>query len=202
MKPTCVLPSLSDILNCSAQQNYYSYKYQSQPYDSYKRQSSSHAKLKVSNLLLSTSSSDMIYEEEPIKAKRKRASTSQLNVLNKVFEQTFFPSTELRIELGKQLGMSPRTVQIWFQNKRQSIRTRERVNNTHIILTSPISPSTHRHSASSLSNKPPAYYQKKPAHISLPPLRLPQSSILPPTPLTSAQSSPTTFDHFIIRREY
>ncbi|OAC99774.1 Homeodomain-like DNA binding domain-containing transcription factor, partial [Mucor lusitanicus CBS 277.49] len=56
------------------------------------------------------------------KAKRKRASPSQLSVLNRVFEQTFFPSTELRMELGKQLGMSPRTVQIWFQNKRQSIR--------------------------------------------------------------------------------
>jgi hypothetical protein len=49
-----------------------------------------------------------------------------LDVLNQVFTQTFFPSTEMRNELAKQLGMSPRTVQIWFQNKRQSIRTRER----------------------------------------------------------------------------
>ncbi|CAO3664569.1 unnamed protein product [Umbelopsis vinacea] len=61
-----------------------------------------------------------------IKAKRKRASAGQLDVLNQVFTQTFFPSTEMRNELAKQLGMSPRTVQIWFQNKRQSIRTRER----------------------------------------------------------------------------
>ncbi|ORX59818.1 homeobox-domain-containing protein [Hesseltinella vesiculosa] len=62
----------------------------------------------------------------PLKAKRKRASPSQLSVLNKVFNQTYFPSTEMRIELGKQLGMSPRTVQIWFQNKRQSLRSRTR----------------------------------------------------------------------------
>ncbi|KAI8067849.1 Homeodomain-like protein [Gongronella butleri] len=62
----------------------------------------------------------------PLKAKRKRASPSQLSVLNKVFSQTYFPSTEMRIELGKQLGMSPRTVQIWFQNKRQSLRSRTR----------------------------------------------------------------------------
>ncbi|ORY95470.1 Homeodomain-like protein, partial [Syncephalastrum racemosum] len=62
----------------------------------------------------------------PLKAKRKRASPSQLSVLNRVFKQTYFPSTELRVELGKQLGMSPRTVQIWFQNKRQSLRARER----------------------------------------------------------------------------
>ncbi|CAM0141431.1 hypothetical protein VKS41_003860 [Umbelopsis sp. WA50703] len=61
-----------------------------------------------------------------IKAKRKRASAGQLDVLNRVFTQTFFPSTEMRNELAKQLGMSPRTVQIWFQNKRQSIRTKER----------------------------------------------------------------------------
>ncbi|KAL0080893.1 hypothetical protein J3Q64DRAFT_1607791, partial [Phycomyces blakesleeanus] len=58
------------------------------------------------------------------KAKRKRASAPQLAVLNRVFSQTYFPSTELRIDLGKQLNMSPRTVQIWFQNKRQALRTR------------------------------------------------------------------------------
>lgn len=61
-----------------------------------------------------------------VKAKRKRASPSQLTVLNRVFQSTFFPSTELRIELGKQLSMSPRTVQIWFQNKRQSTKTHAR----------------------------------------------------------------------------
>lgn len=66
------------------------------------------------------------YSSNSIKAKRKRASAGQLDVLNRVFAQTFFPSTEMRNELAKQLSMSPRTVQIWFQNKRQSIRTRER----------------------------------------------------------------------------
>lgn len=70
---------------------------------------------------------DAIRYSQILKAKRKRANAYQLDVLNRVFDQTFFPSTELRAELGKQLGMSPRTVQIWFQNKRQSIRTRQRV---------------------------------------------------------------------------
>ncbi|ODQ56173.1 OTP-paired class homeobox protein, partial [Saitoella complicata NRRL Y-17804] len=60
------------------------------------------------------------------KPKRKRATTTQLSVLNKVFAKTFFPSTELRIALGKQLCMSPRTVQIWFQNRRQGWRARLR----------------------------------------------------------------------------
>ncbi|EPB82383.1 hypothetical protein HMPREF1544_10884 [Mucor circinelloides 1006PhL] len=73
----------------------------------------------------------------PLKAKRRRASSKQLDVLNKVFERTFFPSTQLRAELGRQLGMSPRTVQIWFQNKRQAIRTRERSSSSRENSTSP-----------------------------------------------------------------
>jgi hypothetical protein len=60
-----------------------------------------------------------------IKAKRRRASSRQLDVLNKVFKRTIFPSTQLRAELGRQLDMSPRTVQIWFQNKRQAARSKE-----------------------------------------------------------------------------
>ncbi|CAG8535712.1 1589_t:CDS:2 [Ambispora leptoticha] len=66
-----------------------------------------------------------------VKAKRKRANANQLKVLNEVFQHTFFPSTELRIQLGKQLGMSPRTVQIWFQNKRQSWRSKTRASATN-----------------------------------------------------------------------
>ncbi|CDH53766.1 predicted protein [Lichtheimia corymbifera JMRC:FSU:9682] len=61
-----------------------------------------------------------------LKEKRKRATPEQLDVLNKVFSQTSFPSTEMRLQLGKQLGMKPRTVQIWFQNRRQALRTRSR----------------------------------------------------------------------------
>ncbi|ORY86918.1 homeobox domain-containing protein, partial [Protomyces lactucae-debilis] len=56
------------------------------------------------------------------KGKRKRASPQQLGLLNQIFDMTFFPSTELRNALGKELGMMPRTVQIWFQNRRQSWR--------------------------------------------------------------------------------
>lgn len=61
-------------------------------------------------------------QQSALKPKRKRATSGQLRVLNSVFASTFFPSTELRIALGKELNMSPRTVQIWFQNKRQSWR--------------------------------------------------------------------------------
>ncbi|KAI9276564.1 hypothetical protein BY458DRAFT_505364 [Sporodiniella umbellata] len=65
-------------------------------------------------------------DDEPVKAKRRRANSEQLQVLNRVFDRTFFPSTQVRAELGRQLNMNPRTVQIWFQNRRQAMRTKER----------------------------------------------------------------------------
>jgi hypothetical protein len=57
-----------------------------------------------------------------IKPKRKRTSTQQLKYLQTVFDTNPFPSTDQRIEMGKELGMHPRSVQIWFQNKRQSLK--------------------------------------------------------------------------------
>ncbi|KAJ2705255.1 hypothetical protein FB645_002573 [Coemansia sp. IMI 203386] len=60
-----------------------------------------------------------------IKGKRKRASPQQLEVLNKVFASTSFPPTDMRNSLARELGMTPRTVQIWFQNKRQASRQRD-----------------------------------------------------------------------------
>ncbi|KAH8107921.1 homeobox-domain-containing protein [Cristinia sonorae] len=71
-------------------------------------------------------------EPEPmIKKKRKRADAEQLKVLNETYARTAFPSTEERIELAKKLGMSARSVQIWFQNKRQSMRQSTRQASTH-----------------------------------------------------------------------
>ncbi|KAG8925337.1 hypothetical protein FRC00_004084 [Tulasnella sp. 408] len=58
----------------------------------------------------------------PQKPKRRRADAHQLRVLNEVYSRTAFPSTEERIDLGRRLGMSPRQVQIWFQNRRQNAK--------------------------------------------------------------------------------
>ncbi|KAG8965793.1 hypothetical protein FRC03_000164 [Tulasnella sp. 419] len=65
---------------------------------------------------------DMSSTSPPVKPKRKRADATQLRVLNEVYARTAFPSTEERAELAKRLGMSPRQVQIWFQNRRQNAR--------------------------------------------------------------------------------
>jgi hypothetical protein len=175
MKSTCVLPPLSDIL-----------LHDQKPY--------SRSVLQVSSLLSSPSDDCNYYD---VKAKRKRASPSQLAVLNRVFQQTYFPSTELRIDLGKQLGMSPRTVQIWFQNKRQSIRMKkvgsQQNQNTasyyypHGMMSPPISPPLNNYSSS-----------PKNMFISLPPLRLPPPS---PTysPLSSGYPSPTSLNSILLQ---
>jgi len=65
-------------------------------------------------------------EEPAIKKKRKRTDIRLSEVLNVVYTRTAFPSTEERLKIANDLDMPPRSVQIWFQNKRQSARQAER----------------------------------------------------------------------------
>ncbi|KAK1236323.1 hypothetical protein PQX77_000439 [Marasmius sp. AFHP31] len=69
-------------------------------------------------------------EEPTIKKKRKRADAQQLKILNETYARTPFPSTEERLALAKLLDMSARSVQIWFQNKRQSMRQTRQTSST------------------------------------------------------------------------
>ncbi|CAK5265695.1 unnamed protein product [Mycena citricolor] len=69
-------------------------------------------------------------DEPTVKKKRKRADAAQLRVLNDTYARTAFPSTDERLALAKALDMSPRSVQIWFQNKRQSMRQTNRQSNS------------------------------------------------------------------------
>ncbi|KAG0657779.1 hypothetical protein C6P46_006246 [Rhodotorula mucilaginosa] len=66
--------------------------------------------------------------KEPAKKRSRTLTTpAQTAVLNALLAKTRFPSTETREEVGRQIGMSARRVQIWFQNRRQSQkRQRER----------------------------------------------------------------------------
>jgi hypothetical protein len=47
------------------------------------------------------------------KKRRSRATQEQLDMLNGVYQRTPFPTTAERNELAHQLGMTPRSVQIW-----------------------------------------------------------------------------------------
>ncbi|TFK68672.1 hypothetical protein BDN72DRAFT_656030 [Pluteus cervinus] len=64
--------------------------------------------------------------EPTIKKKRKRADPAQVKILNETFNRTQFPSTAERAMLAERLEMSARSVQIWFQNKRQQKKMAER----------------------------------------------------------------------------
>ena len=62
----------------------------------------------------------------PPRKTRRRLSASESRLLNAAFEMHPHPSAEVRAKLEKQLGMSRRAVQIWFQNKRAKRRRIEK----------------------------------------------------------------------------
>ncbi|TFK38569.1 hypothetical protein BDQ12DRAFT_116601 [Crucibulum laeve] len=60
----------------------------------------------------------------PVKKKRTRTLTTphQSAVLHALLAQSRFPTTAMREEVGRSIGLSARKVQIWFQNQRQKAR--------------------------------------------------------------------------------
>lgn len=56
------------------------------------------------------------------KRKRTVLTAKQHKMLSRSFEDCAFPDAEQRLSLGKLLNMTPRTVQIWFQNQRQKVK--------------------------------------------------------------------------------
>ncbi|PIA15859.1 homeobox, partial [Coemansia reversa NRRL 1564] len=50
--------------------------------------------------------------------KRARATSEQVSVLESVFAVNRSPASRLREDLAARLGMAPRQVQVWFQNRR------------------------------------------------------------------------------------
>lgn len=53
---------------------------------------------------------------------RKRTSKEQLEILEKTFETNIKPDASLRKALATKLRMTPRSVQVWFQNKRAKVK--------------------------------------------------------------------------------
>ena len=58
----------------------------------------------------------------PYRRKRQRSSPSQLGILEEHFLLNPTPSHAVRVELALRLNMTPRRIQIWFQNKRAKVR--------------------------------------------------------------------------------
>ena len=63
-------------------------------------------------------------DEPPAAARPKRCKISreQLDVLVKSFDEEPLPNFDQRQAMAKHLGMTPRSVQIWFQNRRQRLK--------------------------------------------------------------------------------
>jgi hypothetical protein len=83
------------------------------------------------------------------KSHRQRASPYQRSMLEQVMTFTCFPSTRLRKKLAELLGMNPRSVQIWFQNRRQKLQIKKSMNRRR--SGSPASQSSSSSSSSSFS---------------------------------------------------
>lgn len=54
--------------------------------------------------------------------KRRRTSPTELSILKDEFKKGMTPNKQRRISIAERVDMSEKAVQIWFQNKRQSLR--------------------------------------------------------------------------------
>ncbi|KAJ2628960.1 hypothetical protein H4R22_003596 [Coemansia sp. RSA 1290] len=112
---------------------------------------------------------------------RRRTRTTltpyQLRVLFRVWERTQYPSSDLRFRLATNLMMTPRNVQIWFQNQRQKTKERAEMRRR-----------THSPSAQTSMQR----QQPRPAH--LPQLALPASGGYA-APVISPPESPFRYSH-------
>lgn len=57
---------------------------------------------------------------------RRRTSRAQFKVLEKTFHETPKPNAQKRRALAQKLGMTPRGVQVWFQNRRAKAKAQQR----------------------------------------------------------------------------
>ncbi|CEP63692.1 Yhp1p LALA0_S09e00364g [Lachancea lanzarotensis] len=58
--------------------------------------------------------------------KRRRTSKRELDILQSEFERCATPDKQTRLQLSESCSMSEKAIQIWFQNKRQSVKRHER----------------------------------------------------------------------------
>ena len=77
--------------------------------------------MKITQLLNDDQSSTL--SSKQLKPLRKRIGLNQLQELQALFDSGIrFPDKSFREKLGEKLGLSGRTIQIWFQNRRQNMK--------------------------------------------------------------------------------
>ncbi|ABN67269.2 homeobox- domain containing protein [Scheffersomyces stipitis CBS 6054] len=116
--------------------------------------------------------------------KRRRTSPNELSILNKEFLVGSTPNKMRRIEIAAKVNMTEKAVQIWFQNKRQSLRKQSNHEKEVTELPpTPVAMVPHPPMPAMVVAVPNAH--SIPQNTTLPPLtRNPSGSYLP-APLTS-----------------
>ncbi|KAK6463842.1 homeobox domain-containing protein [Scheffersomyces coipomensis] len=84
--------------------------------------------------------------------KRRRTSPNELSILNQEFDLGTTPNKARRLEIAAKVHMTEKAVQIWFQNRRQSIRKQS--NNEREVTELPSIP-IHQHPHHHLAHLPP-----------------------------------------------
>ncbi|CUS23470.1 LAQU0S10e01090g1_1 [Lachancea quebecensis] len=125
-----------------------------------------------------THSQDTFPSKEPsidnaplARRKRRRTSKHELSILQSEFEVCATPDKQKRAELSKRCCMSEKAIQIWFQNKRQSVKRQQRATASDTLV-----PSMERAEAHTVT--PLATRTLRPGHAFKQDPATPSSSIL------------------------
>ena len=136
------------------------------------------------------------------KATRWNIPPHALQLLEKVFQEDKFPSVETRRTLAGDLKVTPRQVQVWFQNKRQrSVKPPIKAAERRMLHTSVRRRHSRRTRRGRTTHPPPPARPRRPPpageappgraatgpHISRQPLRQALTSLLPSFPRTTSR---------------
>lgn len=135
--------------------------------------------------------------------KRRRTSPNELSILNNEFEVGQTPNKLRRIEIAAKVSMTEKAVQIWFQNKRQSLRKQSSTEkeitelpstSTSLITSTPMKPVLQKSESQPFVPSPSSYAIKQRSK-SATPLQVAgphASSSIVNTPMTNKSSFSTS----------
>lgn len=111
--------------------------------ESKKRKSEDKAYAFISHSPATFPSQEPLIDNAPLaRRKRRRTSPNELSILNAEFEIGSTPNKLRRLEISKKVNMTEKAIQIWFQNKRQSLR-KQSSQEKEVTELLPVPPSTH-----------------------------------------------------------